>query len=104
MPAGEVASKLIVGAVGKNIRGAAESFAYDGQNLLEAGQSPPREYESGGKLVTRGETTYAYDRDARLVEKRCRREDGSAAVWRYEWTARGLLSGRLLAAPVAARP
>lgn len=53
-----------------------------------------------GRLLEKGKTTYHWDADGQLVEKRALLDDG-IAITRYEWTAKGQLSS--VALPDGAR-
>jgi RHS repeat-associated protein len=70
-----------------------QRFQYDAAgNRHEVGAGAPvREYAAGGRTSRRGDTTYRWDDDGRLIEKRTRRCDGTDDVWRYTWNAAGLL-------------
>ncbi|MFO0589411.1 MAG: RHS repeat-associated core domain-containing protein [Polyangiaceae bacterium] len=69
----------------------AETFAYlAGERVVDDGIK--REYDAGGLLVRRGETSFVYDAERRLLEKRMTPAVGPASVWKYEWNGAGLLS------------
>jgi RHS repeat-associated protein len=72
---------------------APQLFSHDEtSNLHERGPgSPPRAYGAGNRLLTRGGTSYRWDDDGRLVEKRVARE-GATELWGYEWDGRGYLA------------
>jgi RHS repeat-associated protein len=66
--------------------GEREAFTYD-----RAGNPRPEglpcEYGPGGRLLRRGDATYAWDGAGRLCERRI-----GAEVWRYRWDAAGRLA------------
>ncbi|WP_437910566.1 RHS repeat-associated core domain-containing protein [Sorangium sp. So ce327] len=68
--------------------GRAELFGFDEVGNLYATEAGEHAYDGGGALLRRGETAYAYDERARLVEKRL--SDGSR--WKYTWDGRGRLA------------
>jgi RHS repeat-associated protein len=59
-------------------------------NLFEGEGGAARKY-ARGRLVESGATTYRWDDEGRLVEKRTEK-DGGAAAWTYGWNAAGLLT------------
>ena len=68
----------------------AEAFRYDAAgNVTEAGGG--RTYARGGRLVQKGDASYAWNDGGQLVEKRVRRDEGGDAIWSYAWGADGLL-------------
>src|SRR5690606_24681736 len=69
----------------------AEVFRYDPRgNLYEAAPGDPsRRYSKGNRLLQKGATTYRWDGDGRLTEKRTATEAGDE-VWSYRWNAAGL--------------
>jgi RHS repeat-associated protein len=83
-------------------RGSSQEFSYDaagnisgvvtGPSTPQIESEPPghrvqtRLIGKGGRLEQVGETKYFYDQDGRLTEKH-----ESNGVWRYRWTAAGLL-------------
>ncbi|XXY46624.1 RHS repeat-associated core domain-containing protein [Sorangium sp. So ce269] len=76
-------------------RSRAEVFRYDpAGNLREEGPSAEEyTYGPGNRLLRKGSTTYAWDDDGRLVEKRARAPDGGPEqVTRYSWNGSGLLA------------
>jgi RHS repeat-associated protein len=75
-------------------KGQREVFRYDAAgNLFEVGQgAPPREYEKGNRLVRKGDATYRWDSDGRLIEKRIARIGEADQVWKYTWTGLGMLA------------
>ena len=70
----------------REVTGEEERFCYDAAGNHEK-DGEPREYGRGGRLLRRGDVTYAWDAAGRLREKR----DG-AQVWRYAWDAAGMLA------------
>ncbi|WP_437914192.1 RHS repeat-associated core domain-containing protein [Sorangium sp. So ce302] len=68
--------------------GRAELFGFDEVGNLYATEAGEHAYDRGGALLQRGETAYAYDERARLVEKRL--SDGNR--WKYTWDGRGRLA------------
>jgi RHS repeat-associated protein len=69
--------------------GREQRFRYDAAgNPYEDGTSDARAYGPGGRLLRRGDATYAWDEAGRLREKR-----SPAGVWRYVWDAAGRLAG-----------
>ncbi len=67
-------------------------FRHDAAGNLHEGEGgSPRRYERG-RLVSRGSTTYRWDDEGRLAEKRTRDEaTGAEKIWSYTWDAAGLL-------------
>lgn len=67
-------------------------FRHDAAGNLHEGEgSAKRRYERG-RLVQRGATSYRWDDEGRLAEKRTRDEaTGAEAIWAYTWDAAGLL-------------
>jgi RHS repeat-associated protein len=70
----------------------AELFRFDPRgNIHEADRgAPARRYGPGNRLLQKGASSYAWDDDGRLIEKRTRNGDADE-VWRYRWNAAGLL-------------
>jgi RHS repeat-associated protein len=71
-----------------------EVFRYDpAGNLFEGVRAEgARTYEAGNRLVQRGDTSYRWDRDGRLVEKRISdAATGQDRIWSYAWNGAGLL-------------
>jgi RHS repeat-associated protein len=76
-------------------RARAEAFRYDATgNLYETGgNAPGRGYDKGNRILRRGESTYRWNDDGQLIEKREVSPGGdSERVWSYTWNERGLLS------------
>ena len=71
-----------------------EEFRFDSVgNVYETGAgAQPRQYEAGGRLVSRGPWTYQYDVRGRVTEKRVDR-DGKVTVTKYRWDAWDMLRG-----------
>ncbi len=69
-----------------------EVFRYDpAGNLFESGAgAPERVYGKGNRLERRGNTTYTWDDDGRLVAKVVRGPAGEQR-WKYRWNGSGLL-------------
>ena len=68
-------------------------FRHDAAGNLHEGEGgPTRRYERG-RLVERGSTSYRWDDEGRLAEKRTRDEaTGAEKIWAYTWDSTGLLS------------
>jgi RHS repeat-associated protein len=73
-----------------------ERFEYDmSGNIVasarDSGDADTCVYAAGNRLVRKGETTFAYDDDGRLIE---RRGPGAsdAKTWKYSWSALGELA------------
>jgi len=65
-------------------------FRHDAaDNLFEGEGGAARRYERG-RLIQSGATTYLWDDEGRLLEKRTASE-GAASVWTYAWSAAGQL-------------
>jgi len=63
-------------------------------NVYEVGEhAAPRQYETGGRLVSRGPWTYQYDGRGRVVEKRMVKGDGKIDVTKFRWDAWDMLRG-----------
>lgn len=60
-------------------------------DLYEAGSAPVRDYDQGGRLVRKGDTSYAWDGAGRLIERKKLGLDGTFSVWRYGWSDSGRL-------------
>lgn len=85
-PAGQLIAAITEGAK-------REAFRYDGAgNVHEGDGAEPRQYSQGNLLLARGDTTYVWDAQARLIERREPAPKGGARAWRYEWSEAGLLS------------
>jgi RHS repeat-associated protein len=81
-PAGQLTARLPANA-------RRELFNYEpGGNLYD--DQAQREYALGGRLVRRGNASFAYDASHRVTEKHVDTADGKQ-VSRYEWDGRGLL-------------
>jgi RHS repeat-associated protein len=85
-PVGQLLAMIPEGARG-------EVFRYDATgNVYEGGDAPTRVYETGNRLLRKGDTTYRWDAEGRLVEKRAIEAGGAEKVWRYAWSDAGLLA------------
>jgi RHS repeat-associated protein len=73
--------------------GVAERFSYDaaGNPHDVRADHHARDYGPGGRLRCRADTIYQWDAAGRLAEKRTSHA-GGAVVWRYAWTAAGMLA------------
>lgn len=72
--------------------GPPELFAYDEtENITEANpKTVAREYDSGNRLIQKGDVEFEWNDDGQLV-RRTRRTPEGDEIWEYEWTAKGLL-------------
>lgn len=68
-----------------------EVFSHDrAGNVVCGGER--RVYGPGGRLLERGDTTYSWDDQGRLAEKRRRGADGREERWAYTWNEGGMLA------------
>jgi YD repeat-containing protein len=51
-----------------------------------------RVYGLGNRLLSRDDTSYVWDDDGRLLEKREKDPAGRDRTWKYQWTAQGQLA------------
>ncbi|WP_437338355.1 RHS repeat-associated core domain-containing protein [Sorangium sp. So ce394] len=72
-------------------RSTGERYRYDGDGNRYGAPGDTSTYGPGGRLLAHGDMGYAYDGEARRVEKRRRMPDGGTERWRYEWGNHGLL-------------
>jgi RHS repeat-associated protein len=86
----------IVAAVPEGARG--ELFAYDqAKNVHDKSLgAPSREYGPGNLLLRNGPTSYAWDTQGRLTERRTRAEEGEHVI-SYTWAAANTLTCVVLA-------
>ncbi|MEZ4297313.1 MAG: RHS repeat-associated core domain-containing protein [Polyangiaceae bacterium] len=64
---------------------------YDATGNRHEPAGPLSSYGPGDRLERRGDSSYSWDDDGHLTEKRVRLPDGREQVWRYRWAATGLL-------------
>ncbi|MDI3284250.1 RHS repeat-associated core domain-containing protein [Polyangium sp. 15x6] len=69
-----------------------ERFAYDKNGNVHERDGGGRRYGVGDRLEQKDGTTYVWDDDGRLVEKRARVEDGEERRTKLTWNARGMLA------------
>ena len=68
--------------------GRREAFEYDAAGNIARAGLQLRLQSNGGRLERAGETSYVYDGDGRVIEKR-----QGDRTWRYEWDPEGRLRG-----------
>ncbi|MGB0902525.1 DUF6531 domain-containing protein [Halocynthiibacter sp.] len=79
----------------RNIASVAETRSGAAQSLYAPQQDHYDEsrfsYASGGRIEGRGDTTYAYDQNGRVISKRVARKGFRPVTWRFAWGLRDQL-------------